>query len=798
MRTLLVVGIVMVVGGARYVADRAVEHRRDRRERAGLRVRDLPGGARRLHPDAWHIAGGLVVLAIYGWTLLVGLVPTPGVSWQGHLFGAVGGVVAARVCTAGAPGSPIRRDIAAVSRVMLGVMAIARPRVLLPAAAVAAGLVLGCGGSDGGSSARATTTATQAPAEGDGHARSRSAAARKGVRLVRIGNFDSPVYVTSPPRRQARAVRRRAGRRGSGSCATASKLGAPFLDIRSQVTSGGEQGLLSMAFAPDYATQRAVLRLLHRQRRRPARRRVQARERRPRRRRLGAAGALQMADPESNHNGGLLLFGPDGQLYIGTGDGGGGGDQHGARGNAQNLGSLLGKILRIDPRRVRRARRTRSRASNPFVGPLRRARRDLRLRPAQPVALLVRPPHAATFDRRRRPGRGRGDRLRAQRAGRGANFGWRAVRGPRAATRRASRRRATCARCIAALPRRRATARSRAASWCATRALPALRRALRVRRLLPRAGSSRPGCGRAARAACSGRRGCSVAGPVLVRRGRPRARLRGLARRPGLPARVAPQRDAGAGRPRHRPRARGQPEPLHARRARTRGWSGATRPGWSTRARRCDEHLDAVAAEVERRAAARAGSRSRTTMRTTPRACAALRERLGGPPVGGARHPGRRRARRRRRVRPVRGARDRPATRADHLVVRRRRRRASPATRCSARAACSSRRRGCGAYLDGAASGCARSASRVLCPGHGPPVEDPDAQARRVRRAPARARAQAARRARRGRAHRGRAARRRLGRRARGAAPGRRADAARAPASKLRDEGRLPDGVQLA
>ena len=45
----------------------------------------------------WHIAGGLVVLVIYGSTLLTGLVPTPGVSWQGHLFGAIGGVVAARV-----------------------------------------------------------------------------------------------------------------------------------------------------------------------------------------------------------------------------------------------------------------------------------------------------------------------------------------------------------------------------------------------------------------------------------------------------------------------------------------------------------------------------------------------------------------------------------------------------------------------------------------------------------------------------------------------------------------------------
>jgi membrane associated rhomboid family serine protease len=45
----------------------------------------------------WHIAGGLAVLLIYGSTLLVGLVPTPGVSWQGHLFGAAGGLVAARL-----------------------------------------------------------------------------------------------------------------------------------------------------------------------------------------------------------------------------------------------------------------------------------------------------------------------------------------------------------------------------------------------------------------------------------------------------------------------------------------------------------------------------------------------------------------------------------------------------------------------------------------------------------------------------------------------------------------------------
>src|SRR3712207_2362168 len=63
-----------------------------------------------------------------------------------------------------------------------------------------------------------------------------------------------------------------------------------------------------------------------------------------------ARQVLAQEQPESNHNGGQLQFGPDGLLYIGLGDGGGGDDQHGARGNAQDLGTWLGKILRIDPR----------------------------------------------------------------------------------------------------------------------------------------------------------------------------------------------------------------------------------------------------------------------------------------------------------------------------------------------------------------------------------------------------------------------------------------------------------------
>ncbi len=57
---------------------------------------------------------------------------------------------------------------------------------------------------------------------------------------------------------------------------------------------------------------------------------------------------LRIDQPEANHNGGQLAFGPDGYLYIGMGDGGGAGDQHGDIGNGQNTSTLLGKILRID------------------------------------------------------------------------------------------------------------------------------------------------------------------------------------------------------------------------------------------------------------------------------------------------------------------------------------------------------------------------------------------------------------------------------------------------------------------
>jgi glucose/arabinose dehydrogenase len=188
--------------------------------------------------------------------------------------------------------------------------------------------------------------------------------ARRGVRLNRIGTFDDPLYVTAPPGDKRRLfVVEQPGR--ISVLQDGRRVGHPFLDIRGLVTSGGEQGLLSMAFAPDYARsgrfyvyytdndEKEVVAEYRRLSRSPT-----TADRASRRQ------VMRMDDPFPNHNGGLLVFGPDRLLYIGTGDGGSGGDPFN---NAQNLNSLLGKILRIDPRQSGSRPYTVPR-SNPFVG----------------------------------------------------------------------------------------------------------------------------------------------------------------------------------------------------------------------------------------------------------------------------------------------------------------------------------------------------------------------------------------------------------------------------------------------
>jgi glucose/arabinose dehydrogenase len=115
----------------------------------------------------------------------------------------------------------------------------------------------------------------------------------------------------------------------------------PVLDLSREVSLGGEQGLLGLAFSPDgrflyvndtdlQGDTRIVEYAMRDGRAVPASRRQ----------------LLFVDQPYANHNGGDLVFGPDGYLYIGLGDGGSAGDP---QGNAQSLGTLLGKMLRIDP-----------------------------------------------------------------------------------------------------------------------------------------------------------------------------------------------------------------------------------------------------------------------------------------------------------------------------------------------------------------------------------------------------------------------------------------------------------------
>jgi glucose/arabinose dehydrogenase len=293
-------------------------------------------------------------------------------------------------------------------------------RALITGAAACA-LVLGCGGSgDQGAAAR---TPTPAPATAESTS-TPTATASRGAKLRKIGDFASPVFVTAPPGdRTAQFVVEQDGR--IMVVRNGRKLGAPFLDIRDQVTSGGEQGLLSMAFAPDYAA--SGLFYVYFTANDGDQRVVEYKRASADRADPGSARlVLEMADSESNHNGGLLLFGPGGHLYIGTGDGGGAGDQHGARGNAQNLGSLLGKILRIDPRAAG-GRAYSVPKGNPFVG-----RSGAR---GEIYAYGLRNPWRFSFDRRTGDlsigdvGQNEVEEIDFVRSGRGKNFGWRPFEG---------------------------------------------------------------------------------------------------------------------------------------------------------------------------------------------------------------------------------------------------------------------------------------------------------------------------------------------------------------------------------
>jgi glucose/arabinose dehydrogenase len=175
------------------------------------------------------------------------------------------------------------------------------------------------------------------------------ASAQGGLRLAQIGSFDAPVHVAAAPGsdRLLFVVEQPGSIRVLRDGTT---LDRPFLDIRDRVKYGGEQGLLSIAFDPGYAHNRRFYVYyvnndgnievdgFHTKRKTATRAEARSREK-----------VIVIPHPTfDNHNGGQLQFGPDGHLYLGTGDGGSGGDPDG---NAQNKSILLGKLLRIDPRR---------------------------------------------------------------------------------------------------------------------------------------------------------------------------------------------------------------------------------------------------------------------------------------------------------------------------------------------------------------------------------------------------------------------------------------------------------------
>ncbi len=217
------------------------------------------------------------------------------------------------------------------------------PRYVLLGLAGAA--LAGWSGGDAEKTVAARAATDAAPDRTAASAQPAQPAARP-VRLLLLGRFHEPTYLSAPRGDARRFVVERAGRirivrRGH-------VLGRPFLDISDRVTTGGESGLLSMAFAPDYASShRFWVYYTDRQGF------IQIDQFRT------AAGNPNRADPGSrrsvlrvshhrfNHKGGQLQVGPDGMLYAGFGDGGGAGDPDE---NAQNLGRMLGKLIRIDPR----------------------------------------------------------------------------------------------------------------------------------------------------------------------------------------------------------------------------------------------------------------------------------------------------------------------------------------------------------------------------------------------------------------------------------------------------------------
>lgn len=167
---------------------------------------------------------------------------------------------------------------------------------------------------------------------------------RVSIALKEIARgLDEPVYLTAPAGDPRLFVVEQAGR------IRIIKNGAlsarPFLDIQGKVGSGGERGLLSVAFHPQYKTN-GFLFVNYTDKHGDTNIERYAVSRDPDAADPASAKLILKIDqPYANHNGGMNLFGPDGMLYIGMGDGGSQMDPHG---NGQSTNTLLAKLLRIN------------------------------------------------------------------------------------------------------------------------------------------------------------------------------------------------------------------------------------------------------------------------------------------------------------------------------------------------------------------------------------------------------------------------------------------------------------------
>jgi glucose/arabinose dehydrogenase len=244
----------------------------------------------------------------------------------------------------------------------------ASPRGAAAALVALALLLAACSGGDGdGQAAPTTLPSTTTPPTTEsrgagptstfGPAASSAQFRRAQVRLVQVAELQQPVAMAVRPGDRALYVAEQTG------AVRALRDGrvdpTPVVDISDQVTAGGEQGLLGLAFSPDgrflylnFTDTDGNSRIVELT--------MRGREADPGSLRL----VLQVDQPYANHNGGQLAFGPDRLLYIAFGDGGSGGDPHG---NGQSLETLLGKILRIDPR-PDGGRPYQVPPDNPFVG----------------------------------------------------------------------------------------------------------------------------------------------------------------------------------------------------------------------------------------------------------------------------------------------------------------------------------------------------------------------------------------------------------------------------------------------